>query len=47
MQYNYDENGVTFYWFITSVLLIVLVPLTLVPLFTFTKGIKLYIQRTI
>lgn len=34
MKYNYDESGVTFYYFLLSVLGLVLVPLTISPLFT-------------
>ncbi|KAI0219252.1 secretory subunit, partial [Massospora cicadina] len=33
MKYNYDESGVTFYYFLISVLGLILVPLTLRPLF--------------
>lgn len=44
MKYNYDESGVTFYYFLISVLGLVLVPLTVSPLFalktTFSSDIR-------
>lgn len=40
MKYNYDESGVTFYYFLISVLGLVLVPLTLSPLFASERIFK-------